>query len=201
MIRRTGIKAATGLIEAFGFTAVVLIDIWFLRSRTRWGDILPALFVLISFIAHRETLQSIGFAARGVWPPVLVYAAAMATSCLFAAHPRVLLARGAGYFTWCVLQQLLLQNMVYRRTRDALGPSWTAFLLAGTLFAAAHFPNPVLVPATFVLGTITAMIFERYPNIIALAVFQTLLSSLLLWLTPISLNHQFRVGPGYWRFR
>ena len=121
--------------------------------------------------------------------------------CLLKGDPLKLLFRGAVYFAWCVVQQLLLQNMIYRRVRSALGATPGAALLSGVLFAAAHLPNPVLVPATLVWGTIAARLFEWRPSIIAIALLQTLLSSLLFWLTPVAWHHQFRVGPGYWGYR
>jgi len=193
------------LFEAFAFTAVVLIDIWFLHSRTWWGDVLPGMFALLSFAAHRESL---GFGIRQLGPALrawrivlLLSAVAVVVGLLFKSHPLDLLFRGVVYFAWCVVQQLLLQNMIYRRVRSALGATGSAALLSGVLFAAAHVPNPVLVPATLVWGTIATRLFERRPSIIAIALLQTLLSSLLIWLTPVAWNHQFRVGPGYWRYR
>jgi membrane protease YdiL (CAAX protease family) len=178
-----------------------LIDIWFLHSRSAWGDLLPAVFAIVSFVAHRETLQSLGFTTRGLLAMLSGYAVLLLTACFLSDDPLHLLLRGCIYFAWCVLQQLLFQNLVYRRIRQSLGAGWGAAVLAGTLFASAHLPNPVLVPATLIWGTISARIFERFPNLVAIALLQTLLSSLLLWLTPLTWNHQFHIGPGYWRPR
>jgi membrane protease YdiL (CAAX protease family) len=88
--------------------------------------------------------------------------------------------------------------MIYRRFRDAAGASWSASVLAGVLFGATHVPNPVLVPATLLWGAVSARMFEHRPAIVPIALLQTLLSALLLWLTPADWSHQFRVGPGYW---
>lgn len=197
--------AIATLFEAFAFTAVVLIDIWFLHSRTWWGDALPGVFALISFAAHRELLgfglRDLEEALRAWRMMVLISAAAVFVGLLFKSHPLNLLLRGIVYFAWCVVQQLLLQNMIYRRIRSGLGATRSAAFLGGVLFAAAHLPNPVLVPATLIWGTISTRLFERRPSIIAIALLQTLLSSLLIWLTPVAWNHQFRVGPGYWGYR
>src|ERR1700730_4354374 len=121
------------LAEAFGFTAIVLIDIWFLHSRSAWGDLLPTVFAIVSFIAHRETLQSLGFTTRGLAGMLSGYAVLLLTACFFADDPLHLLLRGCIYFAWCVLQQLLFQNLVYRRIRESLGPGWSTALLAGIL--------------------------------------------------------------------
>lgn len=195
---------ARSLLEAFAFTAVVLLDIWVLHSRTWWGDALPGIFALVSLLLHREPL---GLGMREFIEALIAWrfvfagcAAVVIAGCFLTAHPLYLLYRGGAYFLWCVLQQMLLQSMIYRRIRIVLGASWSASLLSGMLFAAAHIPNPVLVPATFFWGTMATRLFERRPTILAIALLQTLLSSLLIWLTPPGLHHQFRVGPGYWRY-
>ena len=66
------------------------------------------------------------------------------------------------------------------------------------MFAAAHIPNPILVPATFLWGTVSTRLFEARPSVPVLGVTQALLSAMLYVLTPVALNGQFRVGPGYW---
>ena len=60
---RNGARVA----EAFGFTAVVLIDIWYLRPTSAWWDTLPAAFAIVSCIAHRETLATLGLSGRELW--------------------------------------------------------------------------------------------------------------------------------------
>jgi hypothetical protein len=199
------LRSGLRLAEAFGFTAVVLIDIWFLRIRSAWWDALPAIFAIVSSIAHRETSRSLGLSVRELWgalrawrAALLVGAVAAIAGCFLMGRPLYLLYRGGLYFLWCVLQQFLLQNMIYRRLRDAAGASWIACVIAGVLFGVTHVPNPVLVPATLAWGAVSARMFEHRPSIVALALLQTLLSALLLWLTPADLSHQFRVGPGYW---
>jgi len=153
-----------------------MADIWFLHSKTYLGDALVLAFALTSLIVHRVNLKSLA-------PPVLLALA-------------VFPIPGGAYLSWCLLQQVLLQHLIYLRVRSTLGPTWTASILTGALFAIAHLPNPVLVPATFVWGIVSTRIFERHTSIIVLGVAQTLLSGMLLWLTPLALNHRFRVGPG-----
>jgi hypothetical protein len=106
--------------------------------------------------------------------------------------------RWCGYACWCVLQQLLFQNMAYRRLRDGLGVSWKTSSIAGAMFAAAHIPNPILVPATFLWGTVSTRMFEARPSVPVIGFTQALLSAMLYAITPVALNGQFRVGPGYW---
>jgi membrane protease YdiL (CAAX protease family) len=83
-----------------------------------------------------------------------------------------LLFRGAMYFIWCVLQQVLLDNLIYRRLRDDLGPAWRISIIAGSLFAIAHLPNPVLVRSTLAWGAVASRLFEKRRSVIALAFFR-----------------------------
>jgi hypothetical protein len=183
----------------------VLVDIWFLHWRSPFGDLLPACFIIFSLIRHKETLESLGLRLEQSWPALYAWrfallpcAAAVLVGCFVSGRPWYLLFRGSMYFIWCVLQQVLLNNLIYRRLRDDVGPTWGTCAVAGALFAVAHVPNPVLVPATLAWGTVATRLFERRRSVIALGLLQTLLSALLLWMTPLDVNQQFRVGPGYW---
>ena len=64
-----------------------------------------------------------------------------------------------------------------------------------------HWPNPVLVPLTFVGGTAMAWMFGRVRNVIPLAIGQALLGVLVGWASPMAWHHHMRVGPGYYDWR
>jgi len=71
-------------------------------------------------------------------------------------------------------------------------------MLTGLIFAACHWPNPVLVPLTLIGGTAMAWMFGRQRNIIPLAIGQAILGSLIFWAFPLAWHHHLRVGPGYY---
>ena len=71
-----------------------------------------------------------------------------------------------------------------------------AALVAGALFGALHWPNPVLVPLTFVGGVAMAWLFATERNILVLALGQALLGALVWWAFPIAWHHSMRVGAG-----
>jgi len=75
-----------------------------------------------------------------------------------------------------------------------------AALVAGTVFAALHWPNPVLVPLTFFGGVVMSWLFARERNIIPLAVGQAIVGTLIWWALPVAWHHGMRVGPGYYTF-
>ena len=70
----------------------------------------------------------------------------------------------------------------------------------GVIFAGLHWPNPVLVPLTFIGGTAMSWLFSRERNIIPLTVGQALLGTLVWWVFPVAWHHGMRVGPGYYSF-
>ncbi len=195
------------MTEALVFSAAVAAFIWFLPQIGAYWAVVLLLAVAISFRWHSETYASAGFAS-------LEFRRALRNWRIWWAAP-VALAVGLGwghlpgwaggyhaliYCVWCVVQQLLFQNMVCKRLRESTGPSWKNRILAGSLFGAVHLPNPVLTPATVVWGTLSGYLFEENPSVGALGLMQFLLSISLFWLTPLSWNHDFRVGPGYWHF-
>ncbi len=80
--------------------------------------------------------------------------------------------RFLGYLAFCVLQQVGLNSFLTNRLLGALEKPVPAALVAGVLFAALHWPNPVLVPLTFVGGAAMAWLFARERNILPLALGQ-----------------------------
>jgi len=193
------------LAEAFTFALASIAYIWLRPLWWSWSLLIPLALVVVSFVWHSETLESLGLGLRALAGAVAAWrwwiASCIASLCAFAWLETTTIHaiyRWCGYACWCVLQQFLFQNMAYRRLRDGLGPSWKTSSIAGALFAAAHIPNPILVPATFLWGTVSTRMFEARPSVPVLGVTQALLSAMLYVATPIALNGQFREGPGYW---
>jgi membrane protease YdiL (CAAX protease family) len=91
-----------------------------------------------------------------------------------------------------------LNSLVHNRMLSLVRNEWAAAACTGVIFAACHWPNPVLVPLTLVGGAAMAWMFGRVRNIIPLAVGQAVLGSLVFWAFPISWHHHLRVGPGYY---
>jgi membrane protease YdiL (CAAX protease family) len=73
-------------------------------------------------------------------------------------------------------------------------------LFVALMFGAAHIPNPILMVATTLGGFILAEVFARHRNVYPLALAQTVGGFLIAALSPTSLIHNMRVGPGYFLF-
>lgn len=193
------------LAEALLFTFGVVAYSWL--RQWPFAIVIPALLAAATvraFRARGETLETFGLRPRRLARSLAVWrywylagvagVVAVLGERLLEPH---LLKRGAVYFAWCVLQQLLYQNMVHKPVRRHYPHSGRAYWISGVLFASAHLPNPVLVPTTFAWGAISCRMFERLPSVLGLALIQILFSSVLYWATPFDWHRGFRVGIGY----
>jgi membrane protease YdiL (CAAX protease family) len=97
-----------------------------------------------------------------------------------------------------MVQQIALNSLLMNRLLSLVGNRRIASAVAGAIFGASHWPNPVLVPLTLLGGTAMAWMFTRERNILPLAVGQALLGSLVWSAFPVAWHHMLRVGPGYY---
>ncbi len=200
------------LLDAAGMGALVPWFIWQLQFAHPHSWLIFPLWLIASFLLHRDTPTTLGWRAANLWP------ATRRAAMYFAAVAAVLFATGlalgaptelpAGfwslhrlwrYFAFCLLQQVALNSFLTNRLLSLMQRSGLAALCAGAIFAAAHWPNPVLVPATFLGGALMAWLFARERNILPLAAGQALVGSLLWWAFPVEWHHRLRVGPGYYQ--
>jgi membrane protease YdiL (CAAX protease family) len=81
-----------------------------------------------------------------------------------------------------------------RRAELALGKGPKSIVLVAAVFSVLHFPNPLLAALTFGAGLIWAAVYQRQPNLFALAISHALCSvTLALTISPKLLN-SLRVG-------
>jgi Type II CAAX prenyl endopeptidase Rce1-like len=106
-----------------------------------------------------------------------------------------------GYMAFCLLQQVGLNSLVTNRIVAAMDDPVRASLVVGLLFALLHWPNPVLVPVTAIGGILMSWLFAQERNILALAIWQGILGTLVWWAFPVSWHHAMRVGPGFYHFQ
>ena len=98
---------------------------------------------------------------------------------------------------WGLMQQYVLQGFVNRRAQIVCGRGWPSIILVALVFAILHLPNPWLSLATFAGGIIWAYVYQRAPNLIALALSHALMSMLLACSLPASTINSLRVGIKY----
>ncbi|MDT4953560.1 MAG: hypothetical protein QOJ02_1698 [Acidobacteriota bacterium] len=98
---------------------------------------------------------------------------------------------------WGMMQQYVLQGFINRRAQILYGRGSKSILLVALIFALLHLPNPWLSVATFAGGLVWAYIYQRTPNLLALALSHALMSMLLALSLPPATINSLRVGIKY----
>jgi len=199
---------------------VALIFAGILAYIWRWQHTIPYAWValwaliLVSHVLHRDTLRGLGLGGTGLrasaqwvlplgillYLPMLFYGFVHHRLALL--HPTLqsLVLPLLGYGSWCAFQQYLTQSYFNNRLMLVVRNRHVSSALVGIMFSATHIPNLILMIATLVAGIVFAEVFARYRNIWPLALVQAVGGLLLAAVSPDTLIHHMRVGPGYFFF-
>ncbi len=193
--------------------AVLALDAWH-----RAGLIVPIglafALMLASHRARGETLRDLGFtrvhfvrALRLLGPLMLGGALLLAlVGWLWFGQRPIWGHERAGWavlgfsmwgIVWGLVQQYVLQAFINRRLQLLWGTSWRTTLIVAALFALLHLPNPWLTAATFCGGLMWAFVYQRAPNLWALALSHGLMTWVFISTLPADALAGLRVGYKY----
>lgn len=193
--------------------ALILAVEWTARPLQRVLWMVAAAGIIAILCLSFDGWQAMGFRAvnlgRSYWIAVLALAIAVVAMAEAArmhtlrtpSGPFPFVVAYAAYALWAGVQQILLQGVFLLRFLRLFRQPALAALTASLLFAAAHLPNPVLTPLTFVWGLLACLLFLRYRTIYPLMIAHAVLGIAFAMTIPGTVDHNMRVGLGYLTYR
>ncbi len=203
--------------ESLSVTSSFLIAEWVVLSLVGNYKLVGAIPVGLAFglmfVSHRfrgETLRDIGFrvdnfASAVLWlaaPTLLAVAAILALGWAFNSLHFEDLPSRPRYVTlplWSLAQQYVAQGFINRRAQLVWGKGWRSVLFVAVLFAIFRLPNFRLGLLAFLGAVLWAAVYQRRPNLLALAISQAILLLALTLALPHEWLNGLRIGVRYLR--
>ena len=206
--------------EIASVVSSILIAEWILSAVIGRSKAVVAIPIGLAFVliigSHRlrgETLRDVGFridnffrASKLLVVPMLVTALlCFLAGLLFGGEinflrwhtGRPIVTQLILGFGWGLVQQYVLQGFINRRAQIIWGQNWLSVLLVAMIFAGLHLPNPWLSFVTLAGGVIWAAVYQRAPNLFALAVSHSLMTWVLVSTLPATALNHLRIGFKY----
>ena len=206
--------------ELASLISSALIGEWILSAaagRSKFIVVIPIAFafllVISSHLLRGESLRDLGLRFDNFWRAMKLLALPMLTVAamclglglvfgtrpdLFRWHPeRQIAGQLALGFGWGFVQQYVLQSFINRRAQIVCQKGMRSVILTALIFAFLHFPNPWLMVVTFIGGVVWAFVYQRAPNLFALALSHSLMTWVLVSTLPMSALNHLRIGFKY----
>jgi len=206
--------------EIGSLVSSALIAEWILSAaagRTKLIVGIPLAFafalVITSHLLRKESLRDLGFrfdnflraAKLLALPMILVAGLGVSLGLIFGTRPdlfrwhpeRPIVGQLALGFAWGFVQQYVLQSFINRRAQLVWQKGVRSVVLTAFVFSFLHFPNPWLMLVTFIGGLVWAFVYQRAPNLLALAISHSLMTWVVVSTLPMSALNHLRIGFKY----
>jgi hypothetical protein len=153
------IRVALSVLDVTGIPLYIACFIWrgqFVSPRSWFGF---PIWLVASLVLHRDNPKTLGMRADNLWPASKQAAIVYGSFAIGLLLTGIALRQGSllppnyrsfgrmwVYFAFCLLQQIALNSFLMNRLVSLISRRWLASIAAGAIFAALHWPNPVLVP-------------------------------------------------------
>lgn len=183
-----------------------------LAGEASWLGIIPIFLavglMLLSHKQRNETARDVGFrfdnflaAGRLLILPTLIAMALIVLGSWLASGPEFSLrpTRPRLFLVpiWALFQQYALQGFINRRAQIVFGPGLKSSMVVALLFSLVHLPSPLLGILALVGGFVWASIYQRQPNLFALAISHAATSLTLSLTIPANVSDTLRIGFKY----
>jgi membrane protease YdiL (CAAX protease family) len=166
-------------------TLVVILTVWHNRLHAEWG------------LSRRVLGPSLRYGLAITVPLTLVILTAGAA--IGTIHDRRDFLGSLGPLViWGGVQQWVLQTVVLREAQRTTSRR-RGIVIAALLFGAIHLPNPFLTAVTISGGLVWCWLYDRYPNIIPLALSHGLGTLAILYAFDAAIAGRLRIGASYLR--
>jgi membrane protease YdiL (CAAX protease family) len=192
-----------------GIVGSVLIYVWLIEGHAPRSVVyVPGAIVVALTIWHDYRQGEWGFSRAalrpGLWRALaitfvlglLILGAGAAVGTLH--DRRDFLGNLAPLVLWGGAQQWVLQTVVLREAQR-VSSRRAGIIIAALLFGAVHLPNPFLSAVTAAAGLVWGWLYDRYPNIIPLALSHALGTLAILYAFDEAITGRLRIGASYLR--
>jgi membrane protease YdiL (CAAX protease family) len=189
--------------------ATVLAYVWLVEGNAPRSFVyIPGVLVIALTVWHNLRHGEWGFSWRALGPGLrfaLALTLPLALSILAAGalihtlhDRRDFLGSLAPLVVWGGAQQWVLQTVVLREAQRATSRAG-GIIVAALLFGVVHLPNPFLATVTAAAGLLWGRLYDRYPNIVPLALSHGLGTLAILYAFDHSITGRLRIGASYLR--
>jgi membrane protease YdiL (CAAX protease family) len=197
------------MVNTIVIVGMVLLQAWVFADRwPREMVLLPIAVIVLLTIRYDLRRKEWGFAPQALFAGLI---RALAVTLLLGLG---ILGAGAALGTlhdrrdflgslwplilWGGAQQWVLQTVVLREAQRATSRN-AGIVLAALLFGAVHLPNPFLAPVTAAAALFWCRLYDRYPNIIPLALSHALGTLAIVYAFNEHITGRLRIGAAYLR--